>query len=408
MKICIIGGSTAGWWTAGYLEKNFPEANITLYGSDKIPPIGVGESTLPQMKWWWEKLGIKEKDWFENNATLKYGNYKEGWNDPDNEKPFVTRFWYNENNKFEDMMKDESFFKNGKLNHTKFYEEFDKPDSRADYAYHVCAESTASMVKKICKKTKFINETLEELPEGYDLYVDCTGFHRKFVKDHTKMEIDHRHFVDRAWVCPMKKTNKDADVTKSIARKYGWSFEINLQNRVGMGYVFSSRHVTELDAKQEYLDILKKENREPLTGFQLRLIKWEPLVLKNPWAENVVAIGTSSGFVDPLEAFSLFMTQSSITQLVDTLKRGYKKETYNRQMRNIWKNGMNLQIMHYTLSKRKDTQFWRDSTADSEKYKKMLWDNYRKYSSSFRWLVPSGIWCQLGIYFNEIKYYAEG
>tara|TARA_B100000809_G_scaffold238162_1_gene258680 strand:- start:11944 stop:13170 length:1227 start_codon:yes stop_codon:yes gene_type:complete len=405
MKLCIIGGSTAGWWTAGYFEKHLPDWDIVLYDSPNIPGLGVGESTLPQLKWWWEELGIEEKDWVKNsNAVLKYGNYKEGWNDPKFDKPFVTRFWFNDDNKFDKMMADPSNFdKTGKIIEENFYKEFDSPDSRADYAYHICAESSAELVKQSCKKTVYIEEELDVLPKGFDLYVDCTGFKRKFVKDFTKMKISEFHFVDSAWVCPMEKSSCDSDVTKSIARKYGWTFEVSLQNRVGMGYIFSSKHCSKEVALEEFKEIYEGYGRVPMLDHP-RLINWEPMILQNPWSENVVTIGSSSGFVDPLEATALFMTQSGITQLANTIKRGYSKKSYNRIMRRIWNDGLRFQLAHYTLSSRKDSQFWIDSQKGADD--KFIWDNYQKYTSSYQWIFPSGIWCQMGVYLNKMKYYA--
>ena len=405
MKLCIIGGSTAGWWSAGYFEKHLPDWDITIYDSPRIPALGVGESTLPQLKWWWEELGIEEKDWVKNsNAVLKYGNYKEGWNDPKYDKPFVTRFWFNDDNKFDKMMADPSNFDdNGRIIEENFYREFDSPDSRADYAYHVCAESSAEIVRQSCKKTKLIEEEIDSLPSGFDLYIDATGFSRKFVKDFTKMKISDYHYVDQAWVCPMEKSSNDADVTKSIARKYGWTFEVNLQNRVGMGYIHSSKHVSKENALDEFREIYKKLNRKPLLKHE-RFIKWNPMILQNPWSDNVVAIGTSAGFVDPLEATSLFMTQSGITQLVNTIKRGYSKKSYNRVMRRIWNDGLRFQLAHYTLSSRKDTQFWIDSQKGADE--KFIWNNYQKYSGSYQWIFPDGVWAQMGIYLNKMDHYA--
>ena len=405
MKLCIIGGSTAGWWTAGYFEKHLPDWDIVLYDSPNIPGLGVGESTLPQLKWWWEELGIEEKDWVKNsNAVLKYGNYKEGWNDPKFDKPFVTRFWFNDDNKFDKMMADPSNFdKTGKIIEENFYKEFDSPDSRADYAYHICAESSAELVKQSCKKTVYIEEELDVLPKGFDLYVDCTGFKRKFVKDFTKMKISEFHFVDSAWVCPMEKSSCDSDVTKSIARKYGWTFEVSLQNRVGMGYIFSSKHCSKEVALEEFKEIYEGYGRVPMLDHP-RLINWEPMILQNPWSENVVTIGSSSGFVDPLEATALFMTQSGITQLANTIKRGYSKKSYNRIMRRIWSDGLRFQLAHYTLSSRKDSQFWIDSQKGADD--KFIWDNYQKYTSSYQWIFPSGIWCQMGVYLNKMEHYA--
>ncbi|NBR38848.1 MAG: MFS transporter, partial [Alphaproteobacteria bacterium] len=168
-----------------------------------------------------------------------------------------------------------------------------------------------------------IEEEVDDLPPGYDLYVDATGFKRKFVKDFTRMKISDYHFVDQAWVCPMEKSPNDADVTKSIARKYGWSFEVNLQNRVGMGYIHSSKHVSKEDALQEFREIYTDLGRKPLLKHE-RFIKWDPMILQNPWSDNVVAIGTASGFVDPLEATALFMTslQSLLAERAPQNQRG--------------------------------------------------------------------------------------
>ena len=411
MKLCIVGGSTAGWWAAGYFEKHLPDWEITIYDAPDIPSMGVGESTLPQLKWWWEELGIEEKDWVKNSdAVLKYGNYKEGWNAPEFDKPFVTRFWFNDNNKFDQMMADPTNVDvAGKIIEENFYREFDNPDSRSDYAYHVCAEASADIVKNHCKKTVLIEEELSELPKGFDLYIDATGFGRKFIRDFTKMNISDFHFVDSAWVCPMENSPNDSDVTKSIARKYGWTFEVSLQNRVGMGYIFASRYVNKEEALKEFREIYEALDRTPLSSQkEERFIQWDPMILQNPWSDNVVAIGTSSGFVDPLEATALFMTQSGITQLVNTIKRGYSKKSYNRIMRRIWNDGLRFQLAHYVLSSRNDTRFWLDSQkgANSISGSNFIWDNYQKYTGSYQWVFPDGIWCQLGIYLNQMKNYA--
>ena len=105
MKICIIGGSTAGWWAAGYIEKHMPECEIVLYDSPDIPHLGVGESTLPQIKTWFDGLGINEDDWFDKcKAVKKYGNWKQGWDNPIGD-PFTLRFWYDKG-EFDQMMAD--------------------------------------------------------------------------------------------------------------------------------------------------------------------------------------------------------------------------------------------------------------------------------------------------------------
>ena len=94
MKICIIGGGTAGWWCAAYMQK-FLDAEITLIESDEIPTSGVGESSLPQIGVFFEELGIPEEKWMNGcNAVHKYGNMKYEW-DGVGKDPFLMTFWYN-------------------------------------------------------------------------------------------------------------------------------------------------------------------------------------------------------------------------------------------------------------------------------------------------------------------------
>ena len=93
MRICIIGGGTTGWWCAGYMEKFLPNAEITLIESSTIPIIGVGESTLPMIKTFFDKIGVDESKWMpECNAIHKYGNVKTNWDKADGE-PFAFTFW---------------------------------------------------------------------------------------------------------------------------------------------------------------------------------------------------------------------------------------------------------------------------------------------------------------------------
>lgn len=421
MKICIIGGGHAGWWTAGYFEKHLPEYDITLYESSDIPILGVGESTLPQIKTWFDELGIPEETWMNSaGAIKKYGNWKQGWDNPVGD-PFTLRFWYNDGDAFDDLMNKPTSYnyvpgRDRTLKREVFQELFDIPGGWMDYAYHLDANGAADIVKRHCKNVKIVNDTLNDLPEGYDLYIDCTGFSRKFIKDRTEMKISDYHFVDSALVLPLEKEDSDKDtcVTKSIARRYGWQFEVCLEHRVGTGYIYSSRHVHDEDARLEFEHHMIA-GRKPYKNMKPRLIGWTPMVLENPWSENVVAIGSSAGFVDPLEATALYMTQSGITSLVKCLKRGSSPSAYNKLMRRTWKEGLDFQLAHYALNNRDDTGFWRRmrdgdeylSNNRQEKYSKMLWEKYETKTNKFTTMMPSGLWCQLGVYLDSMKHYVH-
>tara|TARA_Y100001949_G_scaffold116521_1_gene99059 strand:+ start:264 stop:1352 length:1089 start_codon:yes stop_codon:yes gene_type:complete len=361
VDIAIIGGGTAGWWTAAYFEKH-TDYNIMQYESPEVHILGVGESTLPQIKQFFLDLNLNTEDWFDEcQAVLKFANVKTGWDDKFG-KSFPIKFCYND----------------------------EKTD--CDYAYHICAEQSGKLMKYICKRTEIREEHLKTLPEGFDLYIDCTGLNRVFVKDFTKMKIG-QHYIDSTWVCPIKQDGEIKEYTESIARDYGWQFRIHLQNRIGTGYAYSSKHITDDDALSEFLSMDTGWLKKP------KNIKWTPLVLSNPWTDNVVAMGSSAGFVDPLDATALFNLQAGIVNLVNCLKRGYKNKVYNRMMRRIWKDSLTFIECQYGLNQRKNTSFWNDC-EDREKYSSILWNRIEYQEDPKLNIFPSGIWKQQAEYLN--------
>lgn len=395
-KILIIGGGTTGWWAAGYLEHKFPEYDITLIESKEIPHVGVGESTLPMIATFFKEMGMEESDWMPRcNAVHKFGNIKQNFDKPDGE-PFTFSFWYNDNNVFEQWYEK---YKHGKVSKNQINDELYHKGSWSSIAYHLDAEHAGAIVKERCKNVKHQYGTLDELPDGYDLYIDCTGFRRQFAKDKTEIKLEH-HLVDRAWVAPFELDER-VPYTRSIARDHGWQFKIGLTTRVGTGYVFSSQHVSEeqalIDFKKFTKDLIPYNNKEP------RLLKWRPSVLENPWTDNVVSIGLSNGFIDPLEANSLFMIQFSITNLAKCLERGYRPESYNRSLRKVWRDVSVYIQHHYMLSQRADTEFWK--YYQNFNVKKSLWENYKRTGNKYTNPFPDAIWATLGLYYDEFDYF---
>lgn len=396
MKICIIGGGTTGWWTAGYLENKFPEYDITLIESDKIPPVGVGESTLPQIAAFFEEMGLSEDTWMPKcNAIYKYGNIKQGWDSPDAPE-FAFTFWFNDNDAFSKWY---DRYKNGEVTKDEINDELYYKGDWGTIAYHLDADKAGEIVHDNCKNVKHIIATLDELPEGYDLYIDCTGFRRQFVPDKTVMDLPH-HFVDGAWVAPFE-LDEELPYTRTIARDHGWQFKIGLTNRVGTGYCFSSTHVSDEDALVEFKEYTK--DLTPYGGREPRLIKWKPDVLQNPWTDNVVAIGLSNGFIDPLESNALFMIQLSITTLAKCLERGASPEAYNRAIRKVWRDNSIYILHHYMLSQRDDTEFWK-YYKDCD-VRRSLWENYEAMGNKYTNLYPDAMWANLGLYYNEFTNY---
>lgn len=399
-SILIVGGGTAGWWAAGYLEKQFPNYDITLIESDTIPAIGVGESTLPQIGQFFKDMGLQESDWMQEcNAQHKFGNIKRNWDRPSGD-PFAFTFWYNDDDVFDSWKQQ---YDAGKVDKHNINDQLYHKSNWQAVAYHLDAEKAGIVVKNHCKNVKHIVGTLDELPPGYDLYLDCTGFRRKFVKDHTLISLNQNHLVDRAWVCPYELHDTDTTgYTQTIARSNGWQFVADLTNRIGTGYVFSSKHQSESDALAEFN--AANTHRTPFMNKTPRLLKWSPSVLANPWAENVVAIGLSNGFIEPLEANVLFMTQFSITTLAKCLKRGYGARAYNKLIAKVWQDNSSFIQHHYGLSTRSDTAFWQHY-AD-QNYSKSLWNHYKTTGNKYTNLWPNSIWATLGLYYDDFKHYS--
>ena len=388
MKICIIGGGTAGWWCAAYMNK-FLDADITLIESSDIPISGVGESTLPQVKTFFDELEIPEEQWMnQSHAIYKYGNIKYDWNHIGSE-PFQMTFWQNHpEGRFDQWYEQYKLGNKNKEDHIELYD-------RNNLGYHLDANLANNIVKEQCKNVNHIIDTLTELPEGYDLYVDATGFDRKFTTDTEEIECNH-HLVDRAWVCSLE-LEEISSYTKSIARSEGWQFVIDLQNRTGTGYVYSSKYITDDEALTKFKSW--NHNRRIIT--EPRLIKWKPNILKNPWSDNVVTIGLGQGFIDPLESNGLYLIVFSITMLVKCILKGSSPEAYNRTVRRVQQNNSNYILHHYMLTQRDDTPFWK--YYKNLEAPKNVWQNFYNNPNQYTSLYPDAIWAQLGLYFDIPK-----
>ena len=398
LKICIVGGGTLGWWCAAHLEKNHPDYDITLIESEEIPTIGVGESTLPQIATFLSDLGLVEEEWMPKcHAVKKLGNMKRGWTHLSDQP---TTFWSNENKEFDSWVK---LYLEGNKTRDDF--DLDLNKDKSLYAYHLDANLAGKVAKDICVRTNHIIATLDTLPEGYDLYIDCTGLHRKFVNDRTLMPFEH-HLVDRALVCPFEIPNgHQTGYTQTIARDSGWQFIVDTSQRIGSGYIYSSQYETEQSALEKFKkyteDFVPYNNKTP------KLLKWKPEVLKNPWSGNVVAIGLSGGWLDPLEANGLFIGQYGITLLSKCLTRGSDPTAYNRAMGKVWRDNSKFILHHYMLSPRVDTPFWKYYSQFNDEAAKSLWKNYQEMGHRYVNLYPDSIWASLAVLYDEFEHYKE-
>ena len=323
-----------------------------------------------------------------SNAIHKYGNVKHDWNWIGSE-PFQMTFWQNQpEGRFDEWYNQYKLGDKKKEDHIELYD-------KNNLGYHLDANLANNIVKEQCKGVNHIIQTLTELPQGYDLYVDATGLDRKFATDIEEIECDH-HLVDSAWVCSLE-LEEISSYTKSIARPEGWQFIIDLQNRTGTGYVYSSKYTTDDQALTKF----KSWNCDRKIITEPKLIKWRPNILKNPWTDNVVTIGLGQGFIDPLESNGLYLIVFSITMLVKCLLKDSSPEAYNRTVRKVQQNNSNYILHHYMLTQRDDTPFWK--YYKNLDVPKNVWQNFYNNPNQYTSLYPDAIWAQLGLYFDIPK-----
>ena len=388
MKIVIVGGGTAGWLTALYAKKLFKNDHITLIESQDIPIIGVGEATTPHIIDFLEELHIDFVDVIKNtDGTIKNGISFEDWNG-DGKKylhgfsvrneanPFVLD---NSKSNFYDVylryliQNKLSFLKNtytplisyeNKINlkNQSFALHFDA-SKLSNYLsklsinrgiehiideYECCEQDENGFIKKI--KTK--NHLLD-----VDFVFDCSGFQKLFIGNLFKDRwIDYQNHLPmkKAVLFPTKITSSKP-YTTARAMKYGWVFEIPLQNRTGRGYIFDSDYIS-IDQACEELKTVYDEV-EPL-----RTIDFSAGRFTNSWIKNCIGLGLSTNFVEPLESTSIFVT---IGQL--KLLKKFKENICNQDESEIKKfndiignnNDAILKFiyLHY-LTKRNDSNFW--------------------------------------------------
>ena len=250
-----------------------------------------------------------------------------------------------------------------------------------NHAYHLDAGLYAKYLRNIaeehgCKRIegKIVKVDLDDesgfiesltlasgkVVEG-DLFIDCTGFRGLLIEGalHTGFE-DWSHLLpcDSAIAVQTKTTSKPVAYTRSIARDAGWQWRIPLQNRTGNGFVFCSKYLTDDEAKKILLDNIEGELlNEP------RVIKYKTGTRRKHWNKNCIAVGLSSGFIEPLESTGIHLFQRAIVRLMQMFpSQGINQfdiDEFNTQSRTEIDNIKDFIILHYHLTDRKDTPFWR-------------------------------------------------
>jgi tryptophan halogenase len=398
-EIVIVGGGTAGWMTAAALSKVLtPSHVIRLVESDEIGTVGVGEATIPMIKLFNQALDLDENDFIrETRGSFKLGiefvnwgrigdSYIHGFGKIGQDLgllPFY-QYWLKMHQAGKAGPLDDYSINTLACRHDRFMPPLaDRPNSPlADiaYAYHFDAGlyarylrryAEARGVRRIEGKVAQVEQRSEDgfveavvLESGErvagQLFIDCSGFRGLLIEQTLKTGyIDWTHWLpcDRAVAVQCESKAALTPYTRSTAREAGWQWRIPLQHRVGNGYVFSSAHISEDEATATLL-----RNLEGEAIVDPRPLRFVTGKRKKFWHHNVVAIGLSSGFMEPLESTSIHLIQSAIARLTAFFPHaGFDQadiDEFNAHSDVEFDRIRDFLILHYHATERDDTPFW--------------------------------------------------
>jgi len=398
-NVVIVGGGTAGWMAAAALSRYLDNGTttITLVESEAIGTIGVGEATIPPLLSFNAMLGINENEFLAaTNGTFKLGIEFVNWGTPGQ------RYFH----PFGDLGQDLQ----GVRFHQLYLRErkrrvlldisawsmsataaaqgrYARPGRQARfpltqllYAFHFDATLYAGFLRQYAERGgvrriegTIANTQLREedghvasvaLEDGRtiegDLFIDCSGFRGLLIEQALATGYeDWSHWLpcDRAVAVPSALAGPPEPYTRATAHPSGWQWRIPLQNRMGNGLVYASEYMGDDEAEQLLLANLEGEPQA-----QPRRLSFTTGRRKLAWNRNVVSLGLSGGFVEPLESTSIHLIQSGIARLIalfpDRRFNPVERDEYNRQMQDLFEDVRDFVVLHYHATGRDDSPFW--------------------------------------------------
>jgi tryptophan halogenase len=436
-KIVIVGGGTAGWMAAAafsaLLEKGAVE--IVLIESDEIGTVGVGEATIPPLIAFNNMLGINEDEFLAaSKGTFKLGIEFVDWGAP-GERYFHPFGPHGQD--FSAVHFHQLYLRESKRRPLPDIREWSMsgaaaelgrfarpgPDARLPlsqlaYAFHFDAGLYARFLRTYAERNGVrrvegkIVDVAQDGESGHvrsvtladgqaiegELFIDCSGFRGLLIEDklHSGYEDWSRWLpCDRAVAVPSRLPGPPDPYTRSTARSAGWQWRIPLQHRMGNGIVYSSAHLERSDAEALLLANLEAE---PLA--EPRHLSFTAGRRRLAWSANVVSLGLSSGFVEPLESTSIHLIQSGIAKLLalfpDRRFDPVERDEYNRQMQDVFEDVRDFIILHYKATRRDDSDFWKYcrtmDVPDSLAAKLELWRSKGRLFREGRELFGTASW----------------
>lgn len=402
-RIVIVGGGTAGWMTAAALANAIrTNCTITLIESEEIGTVGVGEATIPPIRTFNEALGIAENDFVRaTQGSFKLGIQFVDWGRLNHSyfHPFgsygrnfdflpLHQYWLAAQARGEAPELDELCMAWAAAKRGKFAPP--SPEQRNvlstfDYAYHFDAGLYARFLRAYAEQrgvvriegrigdvalngeTGHVSHVTMEDGRQFEgqLFVDCSGFRGLLIEQALKTGYqDWRHWLpcDSAMAVPSERAGEFTPYTRSTARQAGWQWRIPLQHRTGNGHVYCSAHISDDEAADVLLANL--DGKALADPRKLSFVTGRRNLF---WNRNVVAVGLSGGFMEPLESTSIHLIQAAISKLIAFFPdRGFDPiviEEYNRIAINEFERIRDFIILHYKLTTRTDGELWRYCAA---------------------------------------------
>jgi 2-polyprenyl-6-methoxyphenol hydroxylase-like FAD-dependent oxidoreductase len=412
-RIVVVGGGSAGWMTAVALVTGLQgRAKVEVVESEEIGIVGVGEATFPSIRNYNQVIGIDEVDFLRaTNGTFKLGIRFCDWLEQGHD-------YFHTFGHFGNLFGSQTLWAQHRrtglseplgtqclptVMAMKGRFALPKDDSQFKYAYHFDAVQYAAYLSRLAQQRGArrtqgrIVDVLRgpngdvaavQLDDGRriegDLFIDCSGFHSLLLgKTLAEPFVDFSHWlpVDSAWACPCERSGDELKpYTEATALEGGWAWRIPLQSRTGHGHVFASRFI---DAERAREQLLARLDGKPLA--EPRLLRFQTGHRQRFWVRNVIAIGLSSGFLEPLESTSIYLVQDGIARLMTLLTEGRPldddaRALFNEGSGRRFARIRDFIILHYCLTRRRDSALWRHVSTmelpETLAYRLELWRRF--------------------------------
>jgi len=449
-KILIVGGGSSGWFTAAFLanllEREAQDAcEICLIEARDIATVGVGEATIPPITQFFRRLGVPETNLMRAcQATFKLGIKYAGWTSEGPDSYFFHPFflggpsqlldysnlwlWQHQNGQAassyaRDCHVTTTFAENHRA--PKFVDSSDYHASVA-YAYHLDAGLMADFLKLgVRGRISHIVDTVTDVvtaddgsishietsahgPLSADLFIDCSGFQGLLIDKTLKepfIPFSDCLLNDRALAAqvPYPGEPRRNPYTTARAMSNGWTWDIPLFHRRGVGYVYSSAFISDDQAEQEF----RRSLGSVADGIEMRKIRMRVGRHRNLWVKNCIAVGLAGGFIEPLESTGLDLIQRGLTTLLHCFPDRSLNENmirlYNDTMAKYYNRIRDFIALHFCVTTRRDTPYWQACAEDLKLSDDLttLLDIWRKASGKV-YMTPVG---SLGEYFGPLSYY---